>query len=257
MLKTKELSFEINKRAVLESINLSVTAGEIVGVIGPSGAGKSTLLKLLSGELPVNTGSICVNDTSISKLGSTSKYKTISYYNNSQPNNFDENVYDFILLARTPYKKILRPFSESDLQITENTINHFNLNSYRQVPIAMLPHSILKRTLLAHMFNRDPSILALDNPDNELDIKSMSLFRKAMVRFVMDGERSIIMTSNNINFISQTADRIILLDQGTVIKDDTVNIITAELLKKHFNVEVIISHNIYNGRPEVHIFPEN
>ena len=63
--------------------------------------------------------------------------------------------------------------------------------------------------------------------------------------------------SHDLNFLSQTVDRIIIMENGKIVQDGTHELINAEMVKKYFGCEVMESRNIYNGRVELHLFPEN
>ena len=110
--------------------------------------------------------------------------------------------------------------------------------------------------MIAHAFIGEAYAVVLDNPTNDLDIASVRMLRKALSRYVMNGNRIAICCSNDLNFISQTADRILVMDAGRVVETGPPDMLDAELIKKYFGIDVIISKNIYNGKPEIHLFPD-
>src|SRR5208337_3246709 len=114
----------------------------------------------------------------------------------------DETLYDFLLLARVPYKKLLRPFADYDRQVAEDYLTLLNLNAYRSEKLCVLPDGIFKRALIAHVLIRDSAVVFLDNPTNDLDIVSLKLLKKALMRYVMEGNRIVVVCSNDINFIA-------------------------------------------------------
>jgi len=72
----------------------------------------------------------------------------------------------------------------------------------------------------------------------------------------MDGKRSVITASHDINFIAEIADRILILENGQIAEDIHPDKLNSKILKKYLSTETIISKNIYNGRPLVHLFPD-
>jgi len=110
--------------------------------------------------------------------------------------------------------------------------------------------------MLAHTFISEAHAIALDNPTNDLDIASARRLKRAVGRYVMNGDHIVVISSNDLNFIAQAADRVIILDGGRVVGNGPVSILDQETVKRHFGTEVLISRNVYNGRPEFHLFPD-
>lgn len=257
MFEINNINFIESKNVILKNINITINKGEIVGIIGRSGSGKTALLKIISGLIKEHTGEIIAEGISL-ETNRKAKTEYISYLFDVNKNDIvDDSVFNFLLNSRKQYKKILNPYSELDIQITENYINRFNLNEYISHRMLSIPEGIFKKSILAFTLIKEAKILILDNPDSLLDIHSILLLQKVLQRYVIDGDKSIIIASNDINFICRSVDRIILLDKGNIITEGTTDIINAELIKKYFEADVMISRNIYNGRPDVHLFPEN
>lgn len=255
MIDIKNVTVVINKNHILADINVSFNDGEIVGIIGKSGAGKTTLLKTISGGLKKYSGSIIVNGTSSRSWGK--KFvRTISYYGNNIPQNLDETLDNFLLLSRLQYKKFFRPFSDYDRLITEEYRHILDLDAYADWPLNTLPDNIFKRALLANIFIRETYAIVLDNPTNDLDIVSLKLLNKAMSHYALNGTRVVVFCSNDLNFISQTADRILIMDEGHIVESGTADMLNSDLIKRYYGIDVVVSRSVYNGRPEIHFFPE-
>ena len=110
--------------------------------------------------------------------------------------------------------------------------------------------------MLAHALIKQPYALLLDNPTNDLDIASLRLLKKALSRHVMNGDRIALVCSNDLNFISQTADRILVMDGGRLVRIGDAGMLTADMIKRYFGIDALISRNVYTGKPEVHFFPD-
>ncbi len=257
MIEITDLRFSLNNTLILNNFNMTLNDGEIIGIIGRAGTGKSVFLKILAGILKNFEGEILYNSRPLSSFTRNEINKDISYLNYKRPDNPDDTIYDFTLLSRIPHKSLFKPFSEYDLQVTEEYLRAFNLIRHRDKVLGQLSDSNLKKTLLAHTFAREASLLLMDNPTGETDIEASSLLRKNLIKYVIDGDRIAIIASNDLNFIFQTADRIIILKNGSVAVDMLPHNIDSDLIKELFGIEVIMSRNIYNGRPEIHFFPDN
>jgi iron complex transport system ATP-binding protein len=255
MIDIKNLSLVMNNSVILEDISVTVNDGETVGIIGKSGSGKTMFLKTVAGLVPASAGRVLFNGARLPK-SRRSAATIVSYCGAAVPQNPDESMYNFLLLARMPYKKALRPFSDFDRQIAEEYIQVFGLEPFRDTSISVLPDGIFRRVLLAHALVRGAHALILDNPTNDLDIVSLRILKKAVARYVMNGSRVALICASDLNFISQTADRVFVMDEGRIVETGTVDMIDADLIKQYYGIDVIISRNIYTGKPEIHFFPD-
>lgn len=245
------------KNPVLKEISLNFNEGEITGIIGRAGSGKSTLLSLLSLDEKIPDGIKKMIRFKNEPASALSRKETAGLVMraDTMPENMDELLGNFLLLSRIPHKKFLDPFKEYDFNIVNSFMERFALAPFREYALNRLTAGFFKRTLLAFSFIREAKIMLFDNPTGGLDLHGTKILYKEMVKSVMDGRRSIIIASHDINFIAETADRIIILDDGKIAEDIPPDKLNTQILKKYLEVETIISKNMYNGRPIVHLFP--
>ena len=254
MIDIKGLNFSCNKVKILNDINLAVNPGEVIGLIGKSGSGKTMLLKVIAGVLKGFTGSISIENMPLQSYSGKDISRKIScLLDINKEEIIDDTVMNTLITARKSEKKFLNPYTEVDIQATEKYINLFHLNNYKDRKLLSLPQSIFKNSLIAHSFIKEADILLLDNPTSDMDINSILLLQKSLQRHVINGDKLSIIASNDLNFISQTVDRIILLDNGSIAAEGKPDIISSEMIKKYFNVDVLISRNIYSGKPIIHL----
>lgn len=257
MIEINNLKFELNKCPILSGVDISINEGEIVGVIGKSGAGKTALVKLMSGTVKNFSGEIRCNKRPIQSLSEKNRLREISYIPGKNPGNSEELLFNFLLLSRISYKERFMPYSDYDIQLAEEYLKLFELQDYRCRQIKTLSDCLLKRMLLAYTFIRNAHLLLLDNASAYLDIRSISLLHKALLKYVINGNNIIVMASNNLSFVLQTCDRVLIMDRGRLALEIQPLEIDAEIIHNFFDIEVFISKNIYNGKPVVHYFPEN
>lgn len=257
MINVSGLSYILQGNILINNLSLAIKDNEILGIIGRAGSGKSTLLKILSGREKKYQGSIIVNDKNLKSYTQKSLVVTTSYFNGSVPFNKDDTVENFIQLSRLIQYGMLRPLTGNDKEAIDSYIDLFQLNNLKHTKLKYLCDSELIITLLAFAFIREAPFVFLDNPTAKIDLKSQVLLNRVINKASSIRNESIIIASNDINFITQTADRIIVLNGGEIVAEGPPEIITDDLIKKHFDVDVLLSRNIYNGKPEIHFFPVN
>ncbi len=257
MIELKDVSLIVSDRFGLKNIDATFNDGEIIGIIGRSGSGKSLMLKTISSQYRVFQGDVLIQHRPVQSYMTKDLHRLIASSIGLPRPDTEITLQEFLLLSRIPFKRFLNPFTEYDLQTVEEEIKTLELQEYRNNSLESLPSSILGKAMAAFCLIRKSPVLILDNPTAEMDIKSITLLQKALFKHVMDGNRIVLLASNDLNFIAQTADRILLLDEGQIAASGTADLIDADLIRQYFHIEVFISKNIYNGKPNVHFFPEN
>ena len=256
MVIVKNLSYGSEGRILIYPFSLSLDDGSVTGVVGKSGAGKSLMLKLLAGETGGYDGAIEINGRELSAIPARERHKLLSYSRGDLPENGDEPVEDFLLSARIAHKKFLRPYGGADLQLTRDYMKIFELSAVRDRPLNTLTGSALARALMAHAFIVDPAVLLLDGVPSEMDPRDRRLLAGALSRFTLNGDRSVVLASNDLNLVFQTADSVLFVGDGKVSAPIEPGAIDAETIRRYFDEDALISRNIYNGRPQVHFFAE-
>jgi iron complex transport system ATP-binding protein len=255
MIEINGLNLTIGGTAILSDVHLTINDGETLGIIGKTGAGKTSLLKCMAGSIKNFRGRTAYNGMPLPRRAGMAA-RTVSYCGAPAPGNRDETLYNFILLARVSYKKILRPFSDYDRQTADEYMEIFALGPYTDAPLGTLPDGVYRRAILAHTLVKEAYAVILDNPTNDLDFVSVKLLGKALARYVMNGDHAAVVCSNDLNFISHIADRIVLMDGGRIAETGNTDLLNSDLIKQYFGIDVIISKNVYNGRPEIQYFPD-
>jgi len=257
MLEIMNISLSRSGSTLLRNVCATFNDGEIIGIAGRPGAGKSLLLGIIAGLVKPGMGQVIINGNPMDKTAGRKRRTLVSLTGDAFPENRHDRVKDFLLLSRAPHRRIFRAFAENDLDTVDMYIELFNLSGYRDCILGDLPGSVLQRVVTAFGFIREAHLLLMDEPQKSLDIASVRMLCKIMSRYVINGKRIIAFCSNDLNFISQTADRILIMHGGSIVEDGGPEIISTELVSKYFNTDVFLSRNIYNGRPEIHFFPEN
>ena len=253
MIDVKQCSLSLSGVTVLDDISVTLNDGETIGIVGASGSGKTAFLKTLAHRMPGYRGSITINGSPLPLLKSALE-REVTYCGPALPGNPDESVSEFLLQGRMPYKKAFRNYTDYDRQTADEYADILDLSRLGAMKIGVVPDGAFRRALLARAFIRGSHAVLLDNPTGDLDIGSIGLLKKAVSHYVIEGNRIAVVCSGDLNFICAVADRVLVMDAGRIAESGAVNILDADLIKRYFGIDVIISRNIYNGKPQIHSF---
>lgn len=248
MLTIRDLSYSIDNIKLLSDIDLNIEDGCAFGIIGRSGTGKTLLLKSVAG-MTNHTGSI--SHTSSRNIGNC-----IQYFRKTPDISDDETVSQILKLSikeESPH----RPVNDMLMQRVDEYLTLFDLHDYSNRDLETLSDSTYKIVLLASSFIKEKPVLLLDNPDAGLDPRDLSILHNAIYRYLANGNRTALIASHNLNFISNVCDRIILLNGGLIAAQGDNKLIDSDMLKRFYGQDGISYKNIATGRNEVYSIPEN
>ena len=230
------VSFAYGDVPVLEEVDLSVAAGEFLGLVGPNGGGKSTLLKLILGLLTPTTGRITVLDKSPAegrrRIGYVPQFTTFSH-------DFPISVENTVLLGRLGRTQILGGYRTTDRKVAQRAMAQAQVLELRDRRLVTLSGGQLQRVMIARALACEPQILILDEPTASIDLRAeqniFDLFDQ------LDGQMTILVVSHDIGFISQYVTRVACLNRTLVCHHtDAIN---GEVIKALYGTSVRMIHH--------------
>lgn len=220
MIKIENLKKSYNKKFKLEIQELKIN-NEIVGLVGNNGAGKTTFLNLLLNLVDSDKGTILIKDKNIKD--EVWKEITGSYIDESFliPFLTVEEYFEFLANIRKVNKtellqgyELYKDFFNNEILNQTKFINSFSKGNKLKIGI-----------FSALFFN--PSICILDEPFEGLDPYSQNVLKKIINIFYTKFNTTFIISSHNLDFVSEICNRIIVFENGKIIND---------LLKNEFNL---------------------
>lgn len=202
-----------NKSNTLNDINLEIQQNDIVGIIGKSGAGKSTLLQILTGFIKPTNGNIIIDNK---KIATDSEWngqrEKIGYaFQFPEKQLFEEKVKDDIEFGPTRFKKE----NISELRNKAMKIVGLDVEEFAERSPLHLSSGEKRKTALAGIIAYEPEVLILDEPTLGIDKKGIKELEK-FVNSCKTSNRSVIIVSHNIEFISRVVDRVIVLKNNKI-----------------------------------------
>ena len=225
--------YEGEKIPSLLGISLSVNQGEFVCIIGPNGAGKTTLLETLNGLLPHTEGHIRIMGKDIRKRGIFLR-KKIGYV----PQEFTVDslspflVKDIVLMGRYGQIGLLKNISRNDHLLVDESLKTMGIDELKYRPIGKLSGGQLQKVMLARVLAKKPTILFLDEPFSNLDYHTTYRVARQISSFHEENHLTTLMVIHDLNSLPERCNRIILLEEGRIVKDDIPEkVLTEDLLE--------------------------
>ncbi len=214
MIQISQLKKQYKEAVVLDMESLEIPSGECFGLVGNNGAGKTTLFRIMLDLVRATAGSVTINGEDVSKTEDW-KAKTGAY--------LDEHM---LLAYLTPdeYFQTLRKIyglSEADLKLhLDKFVELFNDEVLgKKKYIRDLSKGNLKKVGIAAALMGNPEVVLLDEPFENLDPSSQIRLKKLILREKENSKVTFLISSHDLNHVTEICDRIVLLEKGKVIRD--------------------------------------
>ncbi|MCQ2972405.1 MAG: ATP-binding cassette domain-containing protein [archaeon] len=223
----------------IKNINLEVKEGEIVGIIGKSGSGKSTLLRILRGVEFIDEGTVQLADV---KVDSSSQY----YYNKLKKETAIYLQRSFGLWSETVRENVLRKlysrryFDEGscDFELAESKFGEecdkllelVSLTEKSNHYAAVLSGGEKQRLIIARQLAKQPKVLLLDEPATMACPKTKQEILNAVKNINKELNITVIVVSHIPEIHKYLADRVLLIEDGEIVKEGSAEEITTEFL---------------------------
>jgi len=214
MIHVENLTKYYNTLCAVDQISFDIHKGEILGLLGPNGAGKTTTLRMLTGFIKPTSGTIRVQDYSITENPLKIK-KLLGYLPESAPLYYDILVYDYLNYVADIWNM---DNSKKKPQI-KNLVDLCGLGDVMHKPIGELSKGYKQRVGLAHAMMSDPEILILDEPTSGLDPNQRVEIRNIIKQ--IGKEKTIILSTHILSEAEATCNRVVIINRGKIAADDS------------------------------------
>lgn len=222
MITVKGVSKNFGQVKAVDNVSFEVRKGEILGFLGPNGAGKTTTMRILTCFLPPTEGTASVAGHDIFKEPLAVK-RRIGYLPEVPPLYPEMTVIDYLnFVARI---KGLGGARIKDR--VETVVDTCALVDVREQLIGKLSKGYRQRVGLAQALVHDPEVLVLDEPTAGLDPKQIIETRGLIKELA--GQHTIILSTHILPEVSMTCERVVIINKGRVVAEDTPDALTARL----------------------------
>lgn len=232
MIEVSSLTKRYGNHLAVKDANFKIEKGEVVGFLGPNGAGKSTIMNILTGYLSLTDGQVTIDGFDIMDDPTAAK-KRIGYLPELPPLYIDMTVREHLNFIYD-LKKVTFP---RDAHIDE-ILKLVRIDDVQKRLIKNLSKGYRQRVGIAAALIGNPDVLILDEPTVGLDPKQIIEIRELIAK--LGRNHTIILSSHILSEVQAVCKRVIIINKGRIIADDTPDNLSKVLSSDHSLVARVI-----------------
>jgi iron complex transport system ATP-binding protein len=252
LLQVKNVNFKYGHQWALSDIGFEVRPGEIIGLIGPNGSGKTTLLKLIDGLLAPSSGEIAIDGIGIGTMHRDALARMIAVVPQESPILFPFSVEEIVLMGRSPHLGKFAFETKADYEIARRAMKLTNTLDFAKRSIMELSGGERQRVWIARALTQEPTMMLLDEFTAFLDMHHQITLFDLMKSLNKTHHLTAIISTHDINMISQYASRLILLHAGKIHAIGApADVVTRNNILTVYETDVLIDRHPKTGTPRV------
>ncbi len=251
-LEVDHVVVNLSSRRIVDEVSLTVTPGEIVGLIGPNGSGKSTLLRAIYRMLRPAAGLVQLGGDDVWQLSARESARRTGVVVQESPSDFDFTVAEVVQMGRTPHKRMLAADSQEDARIVADALLRVAMDGFAERSFGTLSGGEKQRVLVARALAQQPQFLVLDEPTNHLDIH----YQLEILELVRSLAITTLVTLHDLNLAAAYCQRLYLLRAGQIVASGAPEqVLTPKLLREVFLVDVVLGRHPATGTLQLAFLP--
>jgi ABC-2 type transport system ATP-binding protein len=223
-IEIHRLTKTFRKTTAVADISLTVPRGSVVGFLGPNGAGKTSTIKMLMGLLAPTSGGVRV-------LGLDPRRDALELRNRVGYVPDNHHIYQWMTVPQV-FRFAAAAFRDWDRRECDRLVEFLRLPTARRVK-DLSRGETTKLALVVALAHR-PGLLILDEPTTGLDPLVRQEFLDAAAAVIRDSGRTVFFSTHILSDVDRIADRLVVMDAGRIIADDTLDSLRSRYTKASF-----------------------
>lgn len=214
LIRARGASFGYEDRAIIDHVDLTVGAGEVVALIGPNGSGKSTLVKGLFGLATHLGGSVELCGVDRAQFR---EHTRIGYVpqRHSLAQAVRATVTEVVAAGRLPHRSWWQRAKRADHEAVRGAIEAVGLGDRAHAEVATLSGGQQRRALIARALAGEPDLLVMDEPTAGVDHANQEVLAEILARLAADGTALLVVT-HELDVLEDTVTRIVCMAEGHI-----------------------------------------
>jgi ABC-2 type transport system ATP-binding protein len=222
VIEVQHLTKRYGRFTAVEDVSFRVERGEILGFLGPNGAGKTTTMRIITGYMPATEGKAVVAGFDVFDQAIEAKRRT-GYLPETPPLYPDMTVAEYLGFVA----KVKGVPSAERKQRIQTVMERTRIADMADRLCSRLSKGYRQRVGLAQALIHNPDVLVLDEPTAGLDPKQIIETRQLIKELA--GDHTIVLSTHILPEVSQTCQRVVIINKGRVVAVDTPDNLTARL----------------------------
>lgn len=238
MLVVDSIHFSLDGTKILDGISARFDPGRIHGIIGPNGSGKSTLLKNICRIWEPQSGSVMIQGTDYRAIPRRELSALVTLVPQNATIAFPISVFDIVSMGRNPHLGRFEGLRRKDREIIEQALHQTHIHDLKDRNINELSGGEGQLAIIARAIATEASLVLLDEPTSELDVKHTLEIVKILKQF-KEQNKTILVTIHDLNLARRFCDTISILYNGRMFFSGTPEqAFSEENIRQVFQVHV-------------------
>lgn len=240
LVTVSNLDAGYHRDPAIEGVNLTIMAGDFVGVVGPSGAGKTTLLRAILGAVHVFGGSVDIDGHhaghSAARVGYVPQLETVDWH-------FPVTVEEVVAMGLAARSGYLPWSSPRHRAAAREVMARIGIDDLRKRHIRELSGGQQQRVFLARALVSEPRLLLLDEPTAGVDIKTRDDVLHLLDELNHAG-LTIVLTTHELNAVAAHLPWVVCVNRGVIAEGSPEHVFTSEILERTYKAPMnVIVHD--------------
>ncbi len=233
----------------VSDVDLTVSTGELVGIVGPNGSGKTTLLRLLLGSLAPNSGQTLAFGSPASNWRRRELARLVGVVSQREEPAFPLRVKQAVMFGRYPHMGPLGAPSVDDTAAVDHALERCDVTHLSDRWVATLSGGEWQRVRIARALAQSPRALVLDEATASLDVRHEMEVFELVTQLVHEGHLAGLLVTHHVNLAARFVDRVVVLDEGrTAASGEPDKVLTPEVFERVFGWPVARAE--WHGMPQ-------
>lgn len=251
ILEAKKISIQFGGLKAVDSLDITIHRGELIGLIGPNGAGKTTVFNMLTGVYQPTSGEVVFNGTPIaglkpyqvSRLGMTRTFQNIRLFK-------DLSVIENVMVGSSQHITYgpLAPLLQTKKFQQEEQTSHdealrllkiFGLDRKADQPATSLPYGDQRKLEIVRALATRPKMICLDEPAAGLNHSETEDLMKTIAKIRQDFNLTVLLIEHDMKLVMGICERIVVLDHGIKIEEGNPSVVqnSKKVIEAYLGVE--------------------